>query len=105
VLPRLEVEDVVDENAFLWSPVDEPFEPGVPPIVERDDLPVEDYVVLEGTNCLHNGWESFGEVTVIPTIEDRARLILFCDRPEPIPLNLEQPSLTIKGGRHEVRRS
>jgi hypothetical protein len=84
-----EVEHEVHEDAVLSSTFDQPLEAGVTAVVEGDDLT---HVMLEGGDCLGDGWESFGEVPMVPAIELDAGLVPFRDGPEPVPLNLKQPS-------------
>jgi len=95
-----EVEHEVHEDAVLSSTFDQPLEAGVTAVVEGDDLT---HVMLEGGDCLGDGWESFGEVPMVPAIELDAGLVPFRDGPEPVPLNLKQPTIPIELGRDEAR--
>ena len=95
-----EVEHEVHEDAVLSSTFDQPLEAGVTAVVEGDDLT---HVMLEGGDCLGDGWESFGEVPMVPAIELDAGLVPFRDGPEPVPLNLKQPTIPIERGRDEAR--
>ena len=66
--------------------------------VQCDDLTIKRHVI-ERFDCLTNDGKALREVILIPRVQPDPLLILLCNPPELIPLQLEQPAFVVERDR------